>query len=55
MLLFLNASAVLGIPDASGRQAVRPVGGGVLGDNPEPLPIGPTTVIGDNVGFSRQA
>ena len=21
--------------------------------NPEPLPIGPTTVIGDNVGFSR--
>ena len=23
--------------------------------NPEPLPIGPTTVIGDNVGFTRQA
>lgn len=23
--------------------------------NPEPLPIGPTTVIGDNVGFSRYA
>ena len=23
--------------------------------NPEPLPIGPTTVIGDNVGFSRTA
>ncbi|MGH6748692.1 MAG: hypothetical protein ACRECI_05180, partial [Methyloceanibacter sp.] len=22
---------------------------------PEPLPIGPTTVIGDNVGFSRYA
>ena len=21
--------------------------------NPEPLPIGPTTVIGDNVGFTR--
>jgi len=21
--------------------------------NPEPLPIGPTTVIGDNVGFRR--
>jgi hypothetical protein len=23
--------------------------------NPEMLPIGPTTVIGDNVGFTRQA
>ena len=23
--------------------------------NPEPLPIGPTTVIGDNVGFTRAA
>jgi cytochrome P450 len=23
--------------------------------NPEPLPIGPTTVIGDNVGFRRAA
>jgi hypothetical protein len=23
--------------------------------NPEPLPIGPTTVIGDNVGFTRTA
>jgi hypothetical protein len=23
--------------------------------NPETLPIGPTTVIGDNVGFTRQA
>ncbi len=23
--------------------------------NPEPLPIGPTTVIGDNVGFTRSA
>jgi hypothetical protein len=23
--------------------------------NPEPLPIGPTTVIGDNVGFVRTA
>ncbi|WP_280949025.1 hypothetical protein [Phyllobacterium sp. UNC302MFCol5.2] len=21
--------------------------------NPEPLPIGPTTVIGDDIGFSR--
>jgi hypothetical protein len=23
--------------------------------SPEPLPIGPTTVIGDNVGFTRAA
>ncbi len=23
--------------------------------NPEPLPIGPTTVIGDNVGFFKAA
>jgi hypothetical protein len=23
--------------------------------NPEPLPIGPATVIGDNVGFTRAA
>ena len=23
--------------------------------SPEPLPIGPTTVIGDNVGFNRAA
>jgi hypothetical protein len=23
--------------------------------NPEPLPIGPTTVIGDDVGFRRTA